>query len=96
MNATVIRTFQERRGIIVELEEWLLCVQSLALKELAGEALEVRETPKPKVIEIILSDKNALWRAKESKRIEEESFARVREQGVSPSEAWAERFALPW
>lgn len=80
----------------MQLEEWLNGVGSLALKELAGDALEVRETSKPAVIKIILSDKEALWRAKESKRIEEESFARIAAYGCTATEAWAERFALPW
>jgi hypothetical protein len=96
MNAILIRTFEERRVNDMQLEEWLKGVGSLALKELAGEALVIRETSKPEVIKIILSDKEAHWRARESKRIEDESFARITASGISASEAWAERFALPW
>jgi hypothetical protein len=54
------------------LETWLKGVGSLALKAMAEDMPNVRESPKPKVIAWILQDEPTRERAMESKRIDEE------------------------
>jgi len=55
----------------MDLDTWLKGVGSLALKALAEDMPNVRESPKLVVIEWILKDRPTRARAMESKRIEE-------------------------